>query len=315
MATKSKDQKLKARKHKNSNLLKLIIHTLAWIGAAILYYAGFSIFFDTPYEHQLKHSTKKFEDEYKALAARYDSLELVLDNITVRDKEIFNTMFESDPYNFDSDYSNQRLEEYEFIFTQSDKELDKTLSERVAKIEEKMSTLSRSAEIMQTNSETMGRMARNIPAIQPINNKQLTLLTASYGMRMHPFYRTLKSHQGVDYTIPEGTRIFATADGVVKSISSNSTAGKEITIDHGNGYTTSYSHIKSTTVGRGERVKRGDIIALSGNTGLSITPHLHYEVSYNGMRVDPIHYFFMELSPEEYQRIIKIAQSGMQSFD
>jgi hypothetical protein len=101
----------------------------------------------------------------------------------------------------------------------------------------------------------------------------------------------------------------------VKEIATRSTAGRTIVIDHGNGYETSYSHLLAVNVRRGQEVRRGDIIGLSGNTGLSIAPHLHYEVRHNGMRVDPIHYFFMELSPVEYQRIIRIAQSGMQSFD
>ncbi len=315
MANKSKYQKLKARKRQQTNFAKLVIHSLAWIGAAILYYIGFSLFFDTPHEYYLKRTSQHFETEYNTLSARYDSLEMILNNIEVRDKEIFRTMFESEPYDFDSEYNNTRLEEYELIFTQKRSELEKQLNNKVAKVEARMAELSRSTERMHSNGANLGASARNIPAIQPIANKQLTLLTASYGMRMHPFYKTLKSHQGVDYTVPEGTRIFATADGVVKSITTNSTSGKEITIDHGNGYTTSYSHISATKVGKGRKVKRGDIIALTGNTGLSITPHLHYEVSYNGMRVDPIHYFFMELSPEEYQRMIKIAQSGMQSFD
>lgn len=163
--------------------------------------------------------------------------------------------------------------------------------------------------------DTVGDGRNRIPAIQPVINQQLTLLTASYGMRIHPFYRTLQSHQGVDYTVPEGSRVFATADGRVKEIASRSTAGRTIVIDHGNGYETSYSHLLAVNVRRGQEVRRGDIIGLSGNTGLSIAPHLHYEVRHNGMRVDPIHYFFMELSPVEYQRIIRIAQSGMQSFD
>ncbi|MFI3285804.1 MAG: M23 family metallopeptidase [Rikenellaceae bacterium] len=315
MATKSKYQRLKARKRNSKSFGKVAIHALAWIGAAMLYYACFSIFFDTPHEHYLKRSSAKFEAEYEALVSRYDSLSMVLQNIELRDKEIFRTMFESEPYEFYSESKQRQLEEYEQIFTKSNRELELSLSERITKFETQMEDLTRSAETMRHNSENLDIQARNIPAIQPIANKQLTLLTASYGMRMHPFYKTLKSHQGVDYTIPEGTRIFATADGVVKSITANSTSGKVITIDHGNGYITSYKHISATKAGLGTKVKRGDIIALSGNTGLSITPHLHYEVSYNGMRIDPIHYFFMELSPEEYQRMIKIAQSGMQSFD
>ncbi len=315
MAQKSKYQRLKARKRRNHNVAKLVIHSLGWIGAAILYYIGYSVLFDTPHEYYMKRSSNHLEREYEALSARYDTLEMVLRNIESRDKEIFRTMFESDPYDFDSSYNNERLEEYELIFSQSSKELERTLNSRIMRVERQMSDLVRSTETMHANSEALTGNDRNIPSIQPIANKQLSLLTASYGMRMNPFYKTLKSHQGVDYTIPEGTRIFATADGVVKSIVTNSTAGKEIVIDHGNGYTTSYSHISATKVSKGKRVKRGDIIALSGNTGLSTAPHLHYEVSYNGMRVDPIHYFFMELTPSEYQRIIKIAQAGMQSFD
>ena len=135
-------------------------------------------------------------------------------------------------------------------------------------------------------------------------------------MRIHPFYKTLQSHQGVDYTVPEGSSVFATADGVVKETATrNSTSGKTVVIDHGNGYETRYANLSEINVQKGQRVRRGDIIALSGNTGLSLAPHLHYEVRYQGMRVDPVHYFFMELSPEEYRRIIRIAQSVMQSFD
>ncbi|MBQ5701547.1 MAG: M23 family metallopeptidase, partial [Alistipes sp.] len=110
--------------------------------------------------------------------------------------------------------------------------------------------------------------------------------------------------------------IFATADGKVKDVlGRTSTSGITVVIDHGNGYTTSYSHLQKAKVKRRQKVRRGDIIALSGNSGLSLSPHLHYEVRYEGVRVDPVHYFFMELTPDEYQKIIRIAQSGMQSFD
>jgi murein DD-endopeptidase MepM/ murein hydrolase activator NlpD len=179
-----------------------------------------------------------------------------------------------------------------------------------------MTVLEESYSKMDTMMTALGSKRNKIPSIQPVTNHELTLLTAAYGTLMHPFYRTLQHHQGVDYAIPEGTRVFATADGVVKDIKGkSSTSGLTVIIDHGNGYTTSYSHLQSAKVKRGKRVQRGDIIALSGNSGLSLAPHLHYEVRYNGMRVDPIHHFFMELTPEEYQRIMRIAQSGMQSFD
>ena len=123
-------------------------------------------------------------------------------------------------------------------------------------------------------------------------------------------------HNGVDFDLPEGSRVFATADGTVtEATRRNSSTGLTVTIDHGNGYQTRYGHLSKTSVKRGQKVNRGDIIALSGNSGLSLAPHLHYEVIYNGQPVDPVNYFFMELSPAEYHRLIRIAQSGMQSFD
>ncbi len=169
---------------------------------------------------------------------------------------------------------------------------------------------------VQDRIAAMGDGVDRIPSIQPVVNNDLTLLTASYGLRIHPFYRSLKPHGGVDYTVPEGTPVFATADGVVQDVSSSNTgSGLTVIINHGNGYETSYSHLSRASVHKGSRVRRGDIIARTGDTGLSLTPHLHYEVRKDGMRVDPIHYFFMELSPSQYQRIVRIAGSGMQSFD
>ena len=295
--------------------IRITFHVLVWFGAAILYYVGFSLFFDTPVEYELKHSTDQLRSEYTRLEARYDSLRTVMENVSERDRNVFNILFESDPYDFDTEYETKRLATYESLLDKSDRQIILELKEKVRQSEATLTKLNESYLELQRLLDTVGDGRNRIPAIQPVINQQLTLLTASYGMRIHPFYRTLQSHQGVDYTVPEGSRVFATADGHVKEIASRSTAGRTIVIDHGNGYETSYSHLLAVNVRRGQEVRRGDIIGLSGNTGLSIAPHLHYEVRHNGMRVDPIHYFFMELSPVEYQRIIRIAQSGMQSFD
>lgn len=295
--------------------IRITFHVLVWFGAAILYYVGFSLFFDTPVEYELKHSTDQLRSEYTRLEARYDSLRTVMENVSERDRNVFNILFESDPYDFDTEYETKRLATYESLLDKSDRQIILELKEKVRQSEATLTKLNESYLELQRLLDTVGDGRNRIPAIQPVINQQLTLLTASYGMRIHPFYRTLQSHQGVDYTVPEGSRVFATADGRVKEIASRSTSGRTIVIDHGNGYETSYSHLLAVNVRRGQEVRRGDIIGLSGNTGLSIAPHLHYEVRHNGMRVDPIHYFFMELSPVEYQRIIRIAQSGMQSFD
>ena len=308
--------KLRKRRRRRQRIIRTTVHLFVWIGVVVLYYIGFSIFFDTPVEYEMKHSTDRLRSEYEALTQRYDSLQLVLDNLRARDRSVFRILFESDPYDFDSEYEQQQSLTYEKIVDRSTRRLKRELRDRVAGMEQQLARLNASYLALQERIDSTGRDCDRIPSIQPVINKQLTLLTASYGMRIHPFYKTLQSHQGVDYTIPEGSRVFATADGVVRDVATrNSTHGLTVVIDHGNGYETSYSHLSKTNVRRGQSVRRGDIIALSGDTGLSLAPHLHYEVRYNGRRVDPIHYFFMELSPSEYQRLMRIAQSGMQAFD
>ena len=289
---------------------------LAWFGATVLYYIVFSILFDTPVEHKLRHSTDHVRAEYENLLAEYNSLSAAIDNIIERDKNIFNVMFESEPYNFDSEYNDQRANLHMALSSKSEEEMLKSFNSSISRLEQKMSKLERSYTELDATFSTLGNKCNKIPSIQPVSNRDLTLLTAAYGRLMHPFYRTLKNHQGVDYAIPEGTPVVATADGRVKEIKGkSSTSGTTIVIEHDNDYATSFSHLQSVKVKQRQKVKQGDTIALSGNSGLSLAPHLHYEVLHNGMRVDPIHYFFMELTPEEYQRIMRIAQAGMQSFD
>ena len=292
------------------------LRLLAWLGGAILYYIVFSLLFDTPAEYALRHSTDRLKAEYKVLSERYDSLALVMENVAERDRNIFAILFDSEPYDFASEYNQERIELHESLLEKSNREMTTSLEKSLDELERKIEQLDASYSALNESISSLGSSLNNIPSIQPVTNHELTLLTAAYGPLMHPFYRTLQNHQGVDYAIAEGTRIFATADGIVKEVKGkNSTSGITVVIDHRNGYTTSYSHLQSVKVKRGRRVQRGDIIALSGNSGLSLAPHLHYEVRHNGMRVDPTHYFFMELTPDEYQRIMRIAQSGMQSFD
>ena len=304
-----------ARRPKNK-ITRFVTTLLTWVGAAVLYYIVFSLLFDTPAEYELRHSTDRMRAEYEVLSARYDSLNMVVDNIVERDRNIFGIVFESTPYDFDSDYKQQRLALHERLLGESKHRMLRDLTTSTDELEEKLRQVESTYNTLQQNLDSLGGGCDHIPSIQPVINHQLTLLTAGYGMLMHPFYRTLQSHQGIDYTIPEGESIFATADGVVKDVlGKTSTSGITVVIDHGNGYTTSYSHLQKAKVKKREKVRRGDIIAQSGNSGLSLSPHLHYEVRYEGVRVDPVHYFFMELTPDEYQKIMRISQSGMQSFD
>ena len=309
-------QSKKRRHPRQQRVIRFMVQLFAWIGAALLYYVAFALLFDTPLEHRMRHSTDVLRSEYETLSARYDSLEMVLENVTERDRSIFRILFESDPYDLESEQSEERLALHEKTISKSKRDIITDLNQRIDNVDKRIANLESSWNRIKLLGDTLGEKSNRIPSIQPVLNKQLSLLTAGYGNLLNPFYRTLQSHQGVDYTVAEGSSVFATADGTVKEISDkSSTLGKTIVIDHGNGYQTSYSHLLSTLVRRGQKVERGDVIALSGNSGLSLAPHLHYEVRFNGLRVDPIHYFFMELSPDKYSRIIRISQSGMQSFD
>lgn len=295
--------------------MRLLLNLFVWIGVAVIYYVLFSIFFDTPIEHEIRKSNREMTREYERLSRSYDSVMTVLDNVIERDENIYGMLFESVPYTSLHE-DDEQWRDADKLLTMSNNELAGIYFDGLRSLEATVTKVTNNFKLLESNMTTLGRDLNNIPAIQPVNNSDLTKLAASYGMRIHPFYRTMASHQGVDYAVPEQTRVYATADGTVDDIS-NSAYGKGlcVTINHGNGYRTLYGHLDKSVVKKGARVRRGDIIGHSGNTGLSFIPHLHYEVVYNGRRVDPINYFFYEMTPESYVKLLDIAQIGMQSLD
>ena len=300
----------------NNRILTFTVHLLLWGSMVGVCYILLTIFVDMPAEYKLRHSTDELRAEYTKMSERYDELTEVMDNVVARDENVFRKLFESNPYDLTIDDDQERIALHESLMEMDNDELLSELTNKLQNAENDKDALTRSYEDMMYAYETTSLSIDYIPAIQPVNNRQLTLLAAGKKPLINPFHRAMREHHGVDYLIPEGTAVFATADGVVQSLSEkNTTHGKAITIDHGNGYQTSYSHLLDIRVKKGDKVKRGDIIAMSGNSGLSFAPHLHYEVILNGTRVDPVHYFFLELNAEEYQRIIRIALSSMQSFD
>lgn len=297
-------------------VMPYIIRALVWVGMVALWWVILAFTVDMPAEYKLRHSTDELRQQYEIMSERYDSLSGVLENVVRRDENVFRKLFESNPYDLSADLDKERLELYEQIVGQSNDNLSEILAERMVRASKLEEDIEEAHEDLRYAISSNAISIDCVPAIQPVNNRQLTLLAAGKKPLINPFHRTMREHHGVDYLVPEGTAVFATADGVVKSLSEKNTShGKAVTISHGNGYETSYSHLLDIRVKKGQKVKRGDIIALSGNSGLSFAPHLHYEVIYNDTRVDPVHYFFLELTPEEYQRIIRIALSSMQSFD
>lgn len=304
------------RRQQFRRALPFIYKTLTWAAMIIVWYIVFALVIDMPAEYKLRHSVDDLRREYERLESRYEKLSEVLDNVVDRDKNVFRKLFQADPYDLNASEENNRQELRATLMELSNGDLQQIITSRVKSAQQQTKRLVTSYEKFGDAVVADYMTLRCIPSIQPINNSRLTLLASGKKPLINPFHRTMTEHHGIDYLVPEGTAVFATADGRVDNLSEkNSTHGKSITIDHGNGYKTTYSHLLDIRVSEGQTVKRGDIIALSGNSGLSFAPHLHYEVSLFGTRVDPVHYFFMELSADDYQRIIRIALSSMQSFD
>lgn len=197
-------------------------------------------------------------------------------------------------------------------FIQEDMIVD--LSKKIDKLKRKMYIESKSQDEIVQLAEKKEKLYAAIPAIQPISNKQLVALASGFGLRIHPIYKVRKMHAGIDFAAPIGTPIYATADGVIAVVSVQfSGYGKMIEVDHGFGYRTRYAHMHGFAVKKGQHVKRGELIGYVGDTGLSTAPHLHYEVMMNGTQINPVHYFFNDLTASEYETIVELASIENQS--
>jgi murein DD-endopeptidase MepM/ murein hydrolase activator NlpD len=160
------------------------------------------------------------------------------------------------------------------------------------------------------------KLLASTPAIQPVANADLKRVASGFGNRVDPVYKTIKFHAGLDFTAPQGTPIYATAEGRVTTAGNSGNGfGNHVVVDHGFGYETLYGHMVRVKARMGQMVKRGEVIGWVGSTGKSTGPHLHYEVHKGGKPIDPIYFFYNDLSPEQYQQILKLAQSSNQSFD
>ncbi len=292
---------------------KWIIRIIGSVVFATLYYIVFSFFFDTPIEHSLKQSTSQLSERYDELRSSLDSINRVIDNIEQRDSSIYEIVFEAKPYSekdsLESFLKRSELESY------SGSELSALFDKAMAFTDSSVMAQSLSMLEQLKMVDSLRSEMNTIPSIQPVDNRDLILLAASYGYRIHPFYKTRHFHKGVDFAVPIGTAVFATADGMVQSIQTKGqTSGLSLTLNHGR-FKTFYGNLDKVLVRAGAHVMKGDIIAFSGDSGLSYAPHLHYEVLLDGTQVDPLPYFFAELSRDEVAKLKEIASIAMQSFD
>ena len=239
----------------------------------------------------------------------------VLGDIQLRDDNIYRAIFETDPY---PDYKRQlgtggNSMKYKKYENMEYGDLVIEISKKIELIEKKLASQSKSFDEVFDLTKEKQKMIKSIPSIQPVSNRDLTRIASGFGLRMHPIYKIIKMHKGMDFTAPIGTEIYATGDGVVEKVGWVGGYGKTIMINHGFGYKTRYAHCSKYNCRKGQKVKRGDLIGFVGNTGQSSGPHLHYEVFKNNRQINPVNFFFNDLSPEEYDKVIEISSRPNQS--
>ncbi len=296
------------------NTLGIMSLTVAMaVGLLILY----SSYFESPKELILKNEVKELEFYYDNLSTEVEKLQSQLTNMEYRDDNIYRVVLGAEPIDKSiREAGVGGLDRYEDIKNKNviHEDIIVKLSESVDNLRRKIYIESKSQDDVVELAESKEMLFAAIPAIQPVANKQLIALASGFGLRIHPIYKVKKMHTGIDFAAAIGTPIYATADGNIDKLHvSFSGYGKMLEIDHGFGYRTRYAHMHGFAVRQGQKVKRGDLIGYVGDTGLSTAPHLHYEVFVNGIHANPVHYFFNDLNPAEYEKIIELASIENQS--
>ena len=277
----------------------------------------YTMFFESPRELKLHHEVKEMEFYYGELNKKVESLNGVLTSIEQRDDNIYRVVLGSNP--IDKNIREGGTGGYDRYADIWEKKLGSgdlivKVSEKVDRVRRKLYVESLSQDELVSLTEQKEKLFAAIPAIQPIANKQLIAIASGFGFRIHPIYKVMRMHTGIDFSATVGTPVYATADGQINTIDEKFDGyGKMIIIDHGFGYLTRYAHLQDFDVHPNQRVKRGQRIGFVGNTGLSTAPHLHYEVLLNGELIDPVHYFFNDLSPLEYEKVLQLASVQNQS--
>ncbi len=300
-----------------TRFLMFISYLSLIVVCAVLLNVIYSSVFDTPKEKKLRRENNQLLLQYQMLNNRINNLATVLEDMENRDDNIYRTIFNAEPIPKSvRDAGFGGVNRYESLEGFENSEIVIRTAQGLDQLTKAVYVQSRSYdEIIELAKMKEEQLAR-LPAIQPISNKDLTRTASGWGYRIHPIYKIKKFHYGMDFTAPTGTEVYATANGTVKLAEySRRGYGNKVAIDHGFGYVTLYAHLNGFTVHKGQKVQRGDVIGYVGSTGLSTAPHLHYEVHLNGKKVNPINYYFNDLTPDEYDRMIELSMRAGQSFD
>jgi murein DD-endopeptidase MepM/ murein hydrolase activator NlpD len=297
----------------------IILNSLGFLFVSLIFAAGllwlYLAYFGSPKEAMLAKERDELILYYEILNKEVEEANKMMVALQERDDNIYRVIFEAEP--IPSTVRNSGgVNKYRNLLGKNlnREEMIMNTVNKIEKLKKQMYIQTKSYDEIINLAKNKTQMLASIPAIQPVHNKELTRLASGFGMRIHPIYKVKIMHTGVDFAAPKGTHIYATGDGVVKLVTTNLGGyGKEIEIDHGYGYVTKYAHLDNFNVRVGQKVKRGELIGFVGNTGSSTAPHLHYEVIYNTKKVNPVHYFYNDLNPTEYEKILELAGIENQS--
>jgi len=274
-------------------------------------------YYDSPTEKRLRREVVTYESKFEVMSKRLDRLKKVVNNLETRDEKIYRVIFEAEPLPDNvrnAGYGG--VEHYKELKGLSHSSLVKQTAQKFDKLSKKLYILTKSYDEIAKLASKKKEMLASIPSIQPVPNEDLERVASGFGYRIHPIYKTSKFHEGIDFTAPHGTPIYATGKAqVVKRKYSKRGYGNQLVLNHGYGYKTEYAHLQSFKVKKGETVERGELIGTIGKSGLSTGPHLHYEVRKDGKAVNPINFFHNDLSPREYKKVVKLANRANQSMD
>ena len=276
--------------------------------------AGFALAYflwESPRERELRERAELVEDRLEMLNRRADKALEVMEDLASRDNNFYRVMMQAEPITAGQRYAGlERQRNYDAIDSMADSKLLRLTTDKLDQLDQMLYTQSKSYDFLANEVANMTDRTAHIPAIQPISEKYLRAMASGYGYRRDPVYGTSKFHEGMDFSSPIGTPVYATGNGTVTNASWKSQYGNLIEISHGYNYTTRYAHLSEILVKPGQAVKRGDLIGKVGNTGKSTGPHLHYEVRFRGQPQNPVNYYFYDLTPEEYDKMILEAENA-----
>ena len=288
----------------------------AIVTAAIISFFAFR-FVGSPNEKLLNLENERLQDKYHQLNDQVKAAQEQMSELVKRDNEVYRAIFEANPIP-DSARARALAQEQESARVENMRS-----SDLVNSIVNSLNNLGHYINAQKKSYVEIDDLLKNkekllvsTPAIQPVSNKDLTRVASGFGYRIDPIYKTVKLHAGLDFAAPQGTPIYATANGTVTVAGNTGNGyGNHVVINHGYGYETLYGHMVKVKARAGQQIKRGEVIGYVGSTGKSTGPHCHYEVHKNGQKIDPVYFFYNDLSPEQYDLLLKRAAAANQSFD